>query len=145
MSAIKNLLIILLFSTSIILSSCDTRNSQLLIQNNTQEDSLLVTVSVNGDQLVNKFIKRAFTSFSYEESFFKTHNDSIEVEVEIPQIGLKKTALSKNENIRQVIITIRSVPISNIPEKEGVLSTIPKKKEILIAFFGKRSHKNKAL
>ena len=142
----KSLLVILsIFTTLIAVSSCRTHNFQLLVQNNTQEDSSLVTVKVNGFQVFTGHVKRAVTNYSFEESHFESYRDSLRVEAEIPEIGLKQMSVSGNADQRQVIVIIRSVVISGIPARDGQLKTIPRKKEILIGFFGKESHKYKAL
>jgi len=129
--------LIWLISISYFLGSCSNNHTQLIIQNLSVKDSLKTIVRINGKQIFNDYIPKAITNTSVTKTEFSLTDEDVNVEVEIPLLNLKEAATSKIKGLRLIIVSIRSVTSSTLPVKDGNLTSIPKKEEILIAFSNK--------
>lgn len=133
-TALISLLVVLFYS------SCKPDTRQLVIQNVSEKDSLIVVVKIN-DKKINDTVLKAVTNIFYNIHQFDIDNDSAIVEVILPQLGISKTESGSLKRVENIFVTIKSVPVSFIPVKGNDLQTIPTKLEILISFAEKRSEK----
>lgn len=130
----------LILSYSILFfSSCCLNTRQLLVKNISADDSIDVIIKID-DKIFRDSVPIAISSFSYIEHKFCAEKDISKVEVILPKRGISKIEYKSIQGIKQVIVTIRSMPQSFIPLKNGDLNTIPKMPEILIGFFGERTN-----
>lgn len=131
--------LLLLAGCILTLFSCSKSEVKLAIQNNTKKDSLYVIVRVNSKEVFNNYVKKAVSSTSVTRSEFSKPEGQVYLEVNVPNDSLVANATYKLQNLKQIIITISSVPTSLVPVVQGKSVILIENDKVSINFLEKEN------
>jgi len=103
----------------VLLISCSSRNGKVIVQNFSIHDSLRIMVLLNGDQIYNDTVSKAVTNIDADARSFSFNKKEAHVKVVIPALNIAATADSVIDELKQIVVIVKTTYKQNPNFKEG--------------------------
>jgi len=91
----------------------------VIVQNFSIHDSLRIMVLLNGDQIYNDTVSKAVTNIDADARSFSFNKKEAHVKVVIPALNIAATADSVIDELKQIVVIVKTTYKQNPNFKEG--------------------------